>query len=296
MFLRKAKDMEMPILGLGTWQMKGKECTEAVKSALELGYRHIDTAAIYKNEEEVGKAIQNANVSRDEIFLTTKVWRTELKHDDLINSANQSLEKLKTDYLDLLLIHWPNQSVPLEESLKAMRELKDEGKIKHIGVSNFTVELLKRALKIEPEIVCNQVEMHPFLQQKEMVKFCVENDLILTAYSPLAHGKVIGDEPLKKIGEKYDKNAAQVSLRWLIQQDNVVAIPKSSSREHQKQNLQALNFHLDEEDMRKISEMDKSHRDTDPPFAPWKNDFLHSYFHKFFGHLDVSMKLTRRLS
>lgn len=296
MFLRKAKDMEVPILGLGTWQMEGEACKKAVESALELGYRHIDTAAIYGNEEEVEEAVNDAGVDRKEVFLTTKVWRTELRHDDLISSAKQSLERLKTDYVDLLLIHWPNQSVPLEESLGAMRELKDEGKVKHVGVSNFTPELLERALEIEPEIVCNQVEMHPFLQQREMLKFCVENDIILTAYSPLAHGKVIGNQTLEEIGEKYDKNAAQVALRWLIQQDKVVAIPKSSSEEHQGQNLEALDFHLDEEDLNKISRMDKNHRETDPPFAPWKNGFLHSYLHKFLGHLDVSMKLSRRLS
>jgi 2,5-diketo-D-gluconate reductase B len=270
MFVKKVKDMEMPILGLGTWQMKGNTCKEAVESALEMGYRHIDTAEIYGNERAVGQGIKKSDVDRDGIFLTTKVQRTNLHHDDLIASVEESLEKLKTNYIDLLLIHWPSEDIPLDESIQAMRELKEQEKVKHIGVSNFTVELLREALEIESSVVCNQVEMHPFNQQQELLKFCQTNGVILTAYSPLAKGKVVGNEKLGEIGGKYDKSSAQVSLRWLIQQENVVAIPKSSKEEHQKENLGALNFHLDEEDMEKISNMDKNEREINPRFAPWR--------------------------
>lgn len=271
MFVKKVNDMKIPILGLGTFQVGGKTCKEAVMSVLNMGYRHIDTAAVYGNEEEVGEGIKESDVDREEIFVTTKVPRKKLQPDDLVNAAEESLDRLDMDYVDLLLMHWDtaNQAVPMEESLGAMRELKEKDKTKHIGVSNFTLELLQEALQIEPSLTCNQVEMHPMLQQRKILDFCRENNLILTAYSPLARGDVMENPNLQEIADKYDRTPAQVSLRWLIQQYNVVAIPKSSKESHQKENLQAINFHLEDGDMEKIYNIEETRRKVDPGFAPW---------------------------
>lgn len=267
--IKEVGGTRIPAMGLGTWKMRGKECVESVRSALDMGYRHIDTARMYGNEEEVGKAVKNSGIDREDIFITTKIQPSNLDHDSLKENTDDSLRRLQTDYVDLLLIHWPNEAIPVQESLRAMHELKGDGKIKQIGVSNFTVDLLEEAIDVAPDIVCNQVEMHPYLKQKELVDFCQENDLILTAYSPLARGDTIGDEVLGEIGEKHNKTEAQVALRWLIQQENVVAIPKASREKHRKENLGVLGFELDGEDMRKISVIKKRTRKIDPPFSPW---------------------------
>ncbi|PTD94001.1 aldo/keto reductase [archaeon SCG-AAA382B04] len=260
----------VPVLGYGTWQIKGEFCTKAVKDALKLGYRHIDTAQRYKNEENVGKAIDESDVKRDEIFLTTKVWRSNLSYEDVLVTTKESLKKLKTEYVNLLLIHWPNDEIEISETLKAMQELKEDEKIKHIGVSNFTLGLLKEAQKkSEEKIFCNQVEYHPFILHNELLQYCQENNIILTAYSPLARGKVTENELLKKIGQKYDKTPAQVSLRYLIQQDMVCAIPKASNPKHRKENIKIFDFTLTPEEMERISKLSDQKKLIQPSFSPW---------------------------
>ncbi|MEK6478395.1 aldo/keto reductase [Catalinimonas sp. 4WD22] len=261
------KDSRMPALGFGTYTLKGKDCVEGVSDAISLGYRHIDTAEMYDNEAEVGEGIKASEVSREELFITTKVWYTHLHKEALINAAHQSLQKLKLDYVDLLLIHWPNEDVPLKESLEAMMKLQEDGKVKHIGVSNFTVRMIDEARKIAP-VVCDQVEYHPYLDQSKLLEVVRKNDMFLTAYSPIGKGKVMDDENLRSIGEKYDKTAAQVSLRWHMQQDNVAAIPRSSSHERRKQNLEIFDFKLTAEEMQQISEKRGAERMIDPAWAP----------------------------
>lgn len=266
---KSLRGADIPAIGLGTWQMKGRECTDAVERALNMGYRHVDTAAAYENEEEVGRGIKESAIDREDIFVTTKVWRTNLSHDSVISSAEESLRKMDTEYIDLLLIHWPNQEVAVEETLSAMQQLQEDGRVKHIGVSNFTVDLLEEARKHASGIVCNQVEMHPFHQQRELQEYCRENELFLTAYSPLARGRVIENETLQKIGRTYDRTAAQVALRWLIQQDSVLAIPKAVSEQHQRDNLEALEFELAEDDMQRIFDIEPRQKFVNPNFSPW---------------------------
>lgn len=261
------QDSRMPALGFGTYTLKGKDCVEGVRDAISLGYRHIDTAEMYDNEAEVGEGIKDSAISREELFVTTKVWYTHLHKDDLFNAARQSLQKLNLDYVDLLLIHWPNEDVPLEESLQAMMSLQEEGKVKHIGVSNFTIKMIEEARKIAP-IVCDQVEYHPYLDQSELLDTVRQHDMFLTAYSPIGKGKVMEDEILRSIGEKYDKTAAQVCLRWHMQQDNVAAIPRSSNHERRKQNLDIFDFELTAEEMQQISEKRGAERMINPSWAP----------------------------
>lgn len=251
----------IPVIGLGTWDLRGREGYEAVLSALSLGYRHIDTAEFYDNEEEVGKAVRDSKVPREEVFLTTKVWYTHLRFRDLIRSCEESLQKLRTDYVDLYLIHWPNESVPLEESLKAMEKLHKEGKIRFIGVSNFDVDLLDRARGMTSlPILTNQVEYHPYLSQKILLEYCQKHQFILTAYSPLARGHLFQDPLLISIAKKYRKTVSQVVLRWLIEQDMVVAIPKAKDEKHQRENLEIFDFTLTEEEKGAIARLDRGEK------------------------------------
>lgn len=261
---------KLPVLGFGTWQIRGYDATKSIKNALEVGYRHIDTAQMYDNEKYVGQAISEANVDREEIFLTTKVWRTNLHYERVIETFEDSLEKLQTNYVDLLLIHWPNENIPLEETLDAMNFLKKQAEVHSIGVSNFTVGLMKKARKIsDAPLFGNQVEYHPFLSQREVLNFCKKHDLLLTAYSPLSKGKVMRNETLKKIGEKYGKTPAQVTLRWHVQQENVIAIPKAQKRSHQEENIEIFDFKLTQKEMQKISNLGSTERNVNPPHAPW---------------------------
>ncbi|MEN3184240.1 MAG: aldo/keto reductase [Atribacterota bacterium] len=251
----------VPVIGLGTWDLRGEEGYRAVLHALSLGYRHIDTAEFYDNEREVGKAIKDSGLPRDAIFLTTKVWYTHLHFSDLIRSCEESLRRLGTDYIDLYLIHWPNEAVPLEESLKAMEKLKEEGKVRYIGVSNFDVDLLDRARKMSRSpILTDQVEYHPYLSQKSLLEYCQKNRVILTAYSPLARGRLLEDPLLKQIAEKYGKTVAQVVLRWLVEQDMVVAIPKAKDPRRQRENLEIFDFSLTEEERAAISRLDRGEK------------------------------------
>jgi 2,5-diketo-D-gluconate reductase B len=246
----------IPELGLGTWQNRGESCTETVRTALELGYRHVDTAQAYDNERAVGEGIATADVDRDDVFLTTKVWRSNLHAEDVHASVRESLEKLDTDSVDLLLVHWPHPRVPVGETLEAMAELRADGLVDHLGVSNFTRSQLQDARQVvDAPIVANQVQYHPFIDQSDLRDYCVENGVALTAYSPLARGDVLGDEVLADIGQRYDRSAAQIALRWLVQQAHVVAIPKASSRAHLEANLAVFDFELTEAEMERIDDL-----------------------------------------
>lgn len=268
---KEIQGVEVPALGLGTWLLEGEECEEAVADALALGYRHIDTAQMYRNEAEVGRGIARSGVSRDEIWLTTKVWMENAAFDDVLRSTEASLRRLDVEYVDLLLLHWPSESVPLSETLSAMRRLQEDGAARHLGVSNFPPDLLDEALD-EAEILCNQVEYHPFLDQDHALEICHEWDLLLTAYSPLARGRVTGDPTLREVAEAHGRTPAQVTLRWLLQQQQVAAIPKAATPEHRRANLEAFDFELSESEMDAVHGLARGERIVDPDFAPdWRS-------------------------
>ena len=238
-----------------------------MSDALEIGYRHIDTAQAYENEAEVGKALAASDIPRRELFLTTKLWRDDFAPDRVRPSAEGSLERLQVDCVDLLLLHWPNDEVPLQETLGALAQLREEGLIQHFGVSNFPAGMLREALEVAP-IFADQVEFHPFLGQDELVGLAAEKDFMVTAYSPLARGKVPGDETLGEIGERHGKSAGQVALRWLLDKPNVATIPKASSHERRLENFEVFDFELTDEDRAAIDGLPKGDRILDPGFAP----------------------------
>ena len=249
-----AQGVTVPVLGLGTSGMTGDACREAVLEAFDLGYRHLDTAQMYDNEDAVGEAIGASDLDRDEVFLTTKVLPENLAYDDLHDSFADSLDRLDTDYVDLLLIHAPSDKVPVEESLQAMNELQADGEVRHIGVSNFSVEETREAIAASATpILTNQVKYHPFYPQDDMLAFCREADVLLTAYTPLAKGQVFDDERLIEIGNRHGKSPAQVALRWLVQQDGVITIPMSSNPDHLAENLDVFDFALADDEMAAIS-------------------------------------------
>jgi 2,5-diketo-D-gluconate reductase B len=258
---------EIPRLGIGTWLVTGRDATEAVRDALEIGYRHVDTARAYENEAEVGQGIADSGVDRGDLWLTTKIWLADYEPAKLKRAAEDSLRKLRTDYLDLLLLHWPSADVPVEHSLQAMRELQDEGKIRHPGVSNFPAGMLGRALDILP-LLADQVEYHPFLAQDPLLELAEQRDFTLTAYSPLAHGKVVGHPDLTAIGEQYGKSAGQVALRWLLDQPMVTTVPKASSHERRLENFEVFDFALTDADRERISALPKDVRTASPSWAP----------------------------
>ena len=243
----------IPALGLGTWQNQGDSCADAVETALNLGYRHVDTAQVYDNEREVGAGIAAADVDREDVFLTTKVWRSDLAAGDVRPAVEESLEKLGVDSVDLLLAHWPHPRVDAEETLTAMAEVRDDGLTEHVGVSNYTASQFRDAARaVDVPLVANQVLYHPYKDQSAVQAACDDLDAALTAYSPLARGAVLDDEVLADIGARYDKSAAQVALRWLTRQDGVVAIPKASSRDHIAANLAALDFELTDDEAARV--------------------------------------------
>jgi 2,5-diketo-D-gluconate reductase B len=261
----------IPRLGFGTWLVTGRDATEGVRDALEIGYRHIDTARAYENEAEVGEGIAASGVDRGDIWLTTKIWLADYEPAKLKRAAEDSLRQLRTDYVDLLLLHWPSADVPVEQSLQAMRELQEEEKIRHPGVSNFPAGMLSRALDILP-LFADQVEYHPFLAQDALLELAREHDLTLTAYSPLAHGKVVGHPELTAIGERYGKSAGQVALRWLLDQPNVTTAPKASSHDRRLENFEVFDFALSDADRERIAALPKDVRTANPSWAPDWND------------------------
>ncbi|HSG96311.1 MAG TPA: aldo/keto reductase [Afifellaceae bacterium] len=249
-----ANGAEIPALGLGTWPLKGKEGIAAVSAALDAGYRHIDTAAMYHNEREVGEAIAGHSVPRDEIFLTTKVWHTDLARDALLASVEASLEQLRVDQVDLLLIHWPSRQIPLAEQVGNLCEAKRRGFARHIGVSNFPSRMVDAAVAATDEpLVTNQVEYHPFLDQNAVLAACRRHGLALTAYSPIAKGRVADSPIIQAIARDRGRSETQIALRWLIQQPGVIAIPKSADPARIRANMAIADFVLTDAEMARIS-------------------------------------------
>ncbi|MDX1571940.1 MAG: aldo/keto reductase [Xanthomonadales bacterium] len=274
MLYLKIDGTRIPKLGFGTWELNDEAATESVLDALSMGYRHIDTAQAYGNHRAVGKALAQSGVPRKDIFLTTKIWMDNFRPQALHDSLDDSLEQLGTDRVDLLLLHWPNPEVPLAQTLEALAKARDDGKTWLIGVSNFTTDLLDEAVEKSPvRLVTNQVEYHPYLNQEPVLERVRRYDMSLTAYSPLGHGEVVGDSLLSRIGGKYGKSPCQVALRWLIQQPEVLAIPKAENREHAKENLDIFDFELTESEMEEIFGLARPDgRIIDPDHAPrWDN-------------------------
>ena len=264
--------VSIPALGLGTWQLTGEAARDAVEHALAVGYRHLDTAQIYKNEAEVGAGLAASGVPRADVFVTTKVWMNAMGAGRLAPSVDESLRKLQTDYVDLLLLHWPNDSVDFEATLEALADVRASGKARLVGVSNYPPAMLRRALDVVPALATDQVEYHPFLGQDPLLAIVRERGMVLTAYSPLAQGGVLADETLAEIAAMHGATPAQVALAWLLEQDRVVAIPKASSAAHREGNLGALALTLTDDDRRQIAALPKDRRLADPDFAPDWND------------------------
>jgi 2,5-diketo-D-gluconate reductase B len=234
----------MPVVGLGTWSLRGIECQRVVRTALELGYRHFDTAEKYENESEIGQALKEFPVVRRDLFLTSKVWRNHLKPDLLAAAAEASLKRLQVDYLDLLLVHVPSQTIRIEETLQAMVSLQSQGKVRAIGLSNFSLEETRRCLdEIQVPIACCQIKFSPFHIDRALVEFLRVRGVAITAYSPLAKGAVNGNPVLRRIALNLGKSECQVALRWLLHQGATV-VPKASTRAHLEENLQVIDFDL----------------------------------------------------
>jgi 2,5-diketo-D-gluconate reductase B len=263
--------ISLPPIGFGTWENTDPvQCAASVSTALTLGYRFIDTAQAYRNEKYVGKGIAQSDIPREPILVGTKVWVSNLTHSKVLKSTEQSLKNLGLDVIDILYIHWPSGSYNAEKTFEAFDQLADQGKIRHIAVSNFTVPLLEEALTIcDHPIIANQVEMHPLLKQKEMVQFLKAQGMYLIAYSPLARGHIFKVPELTEIAQKHNVSEAQVSLAWLMSHENVIPIPKATSTPHIKENYAALQLALDREDKEKIESITVEKRMVNPGFAPW---------------------------
>ena len=252
----------IPAFGLGTWKLQGDECVRAVSYALELGYPHIDTADAYENHREVGKAIKESGIPRETLFITSKIWPDEQYKGAVIPACERILSELGFDYLDLFLQHWPNRSIPYEDTLGEMEKLREKGLIRSNGVSNYTVHHLQDALATGKEFMVNQVEFHPTLNQKELKAFCDERHILITAYSPLARGEDLQLPVIKELAEKYQKTPAQIILNWVFAK-GMIAIPKSASPERIKENWESQNFELARDDVVRIDEIGGSNRVVD---------------------------------
>lgn len=273
MQFKTIQGIDVPEIGFGTFKLHGKEGEQIIKSALGIGYRHIDTAQMYKNESEVGNAIKQSHLKRDELFVTTKIWYTDLEPEKVIKATERSLRDLDMPYVDLLLIHWPNPEVSLEATIEAMLSLRDQGKALNIGVSNFPTQLLIEVNEeLSAPIFCNQVEYHPLLGQFDLLDYAADHDIMVTAYSPLGKGEAIKVPLLIELAEKYGKTPSQIALRWLIEQEQVVVIPKASTREHMEENMDIYDFSLEDDDFYAIDDLDKTHRFIDPEYAPEWDD------------------------
>jgi 2,5-diketo-D-gluconate reductase B len=265
----QTQGISLPRLGLGTFRMQGKACRTAVESALALGYRHIDTAEMYGNEDAIGEAIAAAGVARKDLHVTTKVWNENLAPDAIRRAFDASLKKLKLDHVDLYLVHWPAKNMNLPAMFETLLRLKEQGRTRAIGVANFNIALLKTVVEeIKAPIACNQVEYHVMLDQTPLRKYLSSKAIPLVAYCPLAQGRAASDPTLAAIGRKHGASAAQVALKWLLDQDGVAAIPKASRAESQRANLDALNIGLDDEDRQAIAALPKDKRCVNPGFAP----------------------------
>ncbi|MDP3881768.1 MAG: aldo/keto reductase [Nanoarchaeota archaeon] len=258
----------MSLIGINTEGLKGRKCKDIVKKSLEIGYRYIDVAEVGNNLDEIGSALEKFD--RNEIFISYKIWYGSLSYKEVLKSFEKSLNKLKTSYIDLLLIHWPNKSIPLEQTLKAIKKIMDDGKIKFFGVSNFNInhleKILKIADKIDLNISANQVEMHPFLYQAELLHFCKKNRIRILSYSPFGGGVILNTSVIKAISKRYGKTPAQIILRWLIEKETFI-VTRSTSSEHLKENLQVFDFSLSDEEINKIDALGNNMRLINPPFA-----------------------------
>lgn len=260
-----ANGIPMPALGLGTWKLWGDDCVAAVKTALAAGYTSIDTAERYANQSDIGMAIKN--VPRDTLFITSKVWHDHLHHDDLIEACAATLKELRTGYIDLYLVHWPDKAVPMRETFGALNELYDAKTIRAIGVSNFTIPHLRKAMHVSEAPICvNQVEVHPFWHDDALLSFCRENKIAVTAYSPLAQGKVFTDRTITALADKHGRSVSQIVLRWLVQKDCIV-IPKATMKERLLENASIFDFTLPGEDMALLDCLTPQRRLVNPDFA-----------------------------
>lgn len=259
--------MNLPVFGLGTFRLKDQVVIDSVRNGLELGYRVIDTAQIYGNEAQVGQAIADSGVARDELFITTKIWVDNLSKDKLIPSLRESLDKLRTDRVDLTLIHWPSpgDAVSVREFMTALADAKTQGLTRAIGVSNFNIDLMQRAIDVvgADAIATNQVELHPYLQSRKLAEFAKRQGIALTSYMTLAYGKVLSDPILVEIARKHDATPAQVALAWAMQLGYAV-IPSSTKRENLASNLLATSLRLGDDDIARIATLDRGERLTDP--------------------------------
>ena len=275
--IRTAGQANIPVLGLGTWQSTGQDCVDVVSQALKMGYEHIDTAQAYGNEKEVGQGIKQSGVSRDKFFLTTKIFPDDMKFEPekLIAAAKRSLADLDTDYVDLLLLHWPDDRVPLSETIPALCELQKQGLTRHIGVSNFNIANIIEAEKYaDVPIVVNQVEFHPFIKQKTLQTFLNNHHILLEAYSPLARGDVFDNEIIKEIADKHNVTPAQISLAWILADKHRIAIPKTANPDHLQGNLDAINVQLSADDIEKISSLARAdgRKIKHPDYSPEWDD------------------------
>ncbi|QEM80498.1 2,5-didehydrogluconate reductase DkgB [Halomonas binhaiensis] len=261
----------IPNPGLGTFRLTGDTLKFAINEALKLGYRHFDTAQFYDNEAEVGATLNDSDVPREELFITTKVWWDRLEPTDLKASVDESLQRLGMSYVDLLLIHWPSpdNAVPMQDYLTALKEVKEAGKARHIGISNFTIAQVSQAVEIlgEGEILTNQIEIHPFLQNRELVAHCQRHGITPTAFMPLAVGKVMDDETLKGIAERHAVSPAQIAIAWLNQL-GIPTFPSSTKAKNLKSNIEALKLRLSDDEMAAIANLDRGERVANPDFAP----------------------------
>ena len=251
----EAKGAKIPLLGLGTWELRGRTCARVVEQALKLGYRHVDTAEMYDNEREVGEGVRASGVKRNDIFLTTKIWPSHFAPRALERAARDCLVRLRLSEVDLLLLHWPNPQIPLAETLGALCKVKKDGLARHIGISNFTVALIDEATQIATEpLVCDQIECHPFLDQSKVIEACRDKGMAVVAYSPIARGNAGKDQILARIGAAHKKTAAQISLRFLVQQ-RIVVIPRTSKLERLSENAAIFDFELSAAEMAEIARL-----------------------------------------
>jgi 2,5-diketo-D-gluconate reductase B len=249
----EAKGARIPLLGLGTWELRGRTCARIVEQAIRLGYRHIDTAQLYENEREVGDGLRASGVRRDDVFVVTKIWPSHFSPPELERAARDRLVRLRIPDVDLLLLHWPNPRIPLAETIGALCKVKREGLARHIGVSNFTVSMIEEANKLTTEpLVCNQIEVHPFLDQSKVVVACRRHDMAVVAYSPMARGEAKGDAVLTRIGRVHRKSAAQVGLRYLVQH-GIAVIPRTSKLDRLVENAAIFDFALSEVEMAEVA-------------------------------------------
>ncbi|WP_022728809.1 aldo/keto reductase [Fodinicurvata sediminis] len=255
----EANGARIPKIGFGTFQLDADVARARVRDALDAGYRHIDTAQMYKNEDAVGAGLRDSGLQRKDIFLTTKVWPDRFADGDLQRSVNESLDRLKLDYVDLLLLHWPNPEIPLSETIGALNDVRKRGLAKHIGISNFNVALIREAVAAsEAPLVTNQVEYHPWLSQDPVRQELERHGMALTAYCPIGQGKLLEEAVIQRIAKAHGKEPGQVVLRWHYQQPDVIAIPRSSKAERVRSNLDIFDFELSEAEMQQISGMARS--------------------------------------